>query len=296
MNDDLQQEGTPEESPSQETEAELDVGSFSDEDLDRLIEGTPDEANVQQSTQPESEVTEQVVEPEEAAPREVPVDYEKLKARAEEQAKFIERRSTEVGSLRAEIRRLATEKSELIKRLEIDSPVEAMREERQLERLRERDEALEVEDQKLAAEARFLQIVPQYVKPDQFDANEIRSVMIGDGVSEDATDNFLENLRYQDPALVIQLSQRAYLSKALKNLVPYTQQILKENEELKRKYESQGDNIARSISRELKKPASLQASRPVTRKVSETVNLSRLSDNELDEIINKGSLNGINSI
>lgn len=306
MSNDNEQDGTPEDSSIQETESAVeDVTSLSDEDLNLLIEGTPDEGNVTEPTQPDSEETtpteegetEEVEQQPEALSREeLEVRLAEQAKRIDDQAKFLERRSTELGTVKAELKRAIAEKEQLIRELELDSPVEAMRAEKQLERLKEQEEAVNAENVVLANRARFLQTVPKLVKPEQFDEAEIRATMLGDGAKEESVNNFLQNLDQQDPALVINLTQRAYLSKAIRQLVPLTQKLLAEREQWQKKAQNQGENIARSISRELKKPKALQASRPVNRNVSESVNLSRLSDAELDEIINKGSVNGINNI
>ena len=295
-NDLIEPEGTPEEVSSESNEVtEQDLATLSEEDLNQIIEGTPDESNEQAPTQPESQ--EQVDQESVEAPvQEKPEDIEKLRAQVEQQRLFIERRSNEVGHLKTEIKKLIAEKELLVRQNEIDSPVDAIRAERQVERLREQEAALNAEDQKLANQAAFLETVPRHVAPEQFDRDAIIAEFTADGVSPEGIQNFLGALDQQDPALVINVAKRAYYAKALMKLVPITQGLLAERDKWQKKAQNTGETLARNISQQLKRPVSLTSGRPTQRVVSENVNIPNLSLEELNEIITRDSQNGINSI
>jgi len=297
MNDFNEHEGTPEESVAEEVTAE-DVSALSDEDLTALLEGTPDVEPESSEPLPESHDGETESEPTEqqaeATPEEesqaAPIDVEKLQAQLAAKQEFIERRSSELGRLREQLKAAKQENETLVRQLEFDNPVEAIRAEKHGDKLREQDEALAREEQELAARSRFISTVPRHVRPDQFDAVEIEQTLLADGVDPVSARNFLATIDTQDPALVVNLSHRAYQAKALRQLVPFVKKVMAENQRLQREMGSQGETIAKKISRQLKSPKPLQASRPTGRNNSENLNFSSLSDADLDELIKKGSL------
>ncbi|MBP9838883.1 MAG: hypothetical protein KBC84_09230 [Proteobacteria bacterium] len=286
MIDDLEQEGTPEDTADSEI-SEEDLSNLSLEDLDLIIEGTPDEENAETPTQPDSQqddvASEELIEGSEPTkPQKTIEDYQR---ELDDQRKFNERRSSELGQLKLEFRKVIAEKEELIKKLEYDSPVEAMRAEKELERLKEDQEAIESEDIRIANESRFLATVPKHVKREEFDVNAIKEELLMDGAKPEHVENFMRNISQQDPALVINMAKRAYYASALKKLVPITQALLKEKETWGKKSATQGERIARSISQELKRPKTLTSGRPTPKAVSENIDVTRLSLKELDELI-----------
>jgi len=293
MNDFNEPEGTPEESVSAE-----DVSALSDEDLNALLEGTPDVEPEVSEPLPESHEGETESEPEaeqgEATPEEesqaAPVDVEKLQAQLAAKQEFIERRSSELGRLRVQLKAAKEENETLVRQLELDNPVEAIRAEKHGDKLREQDDALAREEQELAAKSRFISTVPRHVRPDQFDPVEIEQTLLADGVDPVSARNFLATIDTQDPALVVNLSHRAYQAKALRQLVPFVKKVMAENQRLQKEMGSVGETMAKKISRQLKSPKPMQASRPAGNNKSENLNFSSLSDAEIDEIIKKGSL------
>lgn len=301
----VEQEGTPEETV-EEVYQEPDVSELTDEDLEKLIQGTPLEGEEEDSNQPESQQEEAVktegegVEPEQQVQAESVEELQQRirqqEERLEHQRLMIERRSTELGHLRGENRKLMSQLQEKQRDLEDDNPVEAMRVERKLEQLEKDDEALQVEQERLAAEANFMRIVPRIVKPDEYDERAIRATLADDGLSDKDINDMLATLPQQDPGMVVNLIKRAHREKALKNLVPYTKSVIKENEELRKKLGEQGNDIARSISKELNKPKTISAAKPATRKAISESTVYSASDDELDEIIKRGSSYGRNSI
>lgn len=302
MND-FEQEGStePEDevAPSNE-EVELtdSLEELSEDELDRLIAGEEPAEDVPPDEQDAPEAKEEPkAEKPEATPQQLQEDLEKANERIANLTKELGRRSSEIGTLRAALREQAQVKEQEARELEIDQPVAAMKAMLEVERLKEQDKQLASEEEEVTRRAAFYERVPNVLRPEEFDIEAIRTELRLDGVPEDRIENFISRIDRQNPDLVIMASKRAYYAKALTKLVPKIKELMDENQRLKSSSKTQGEQLAQKISQQLKKPLAVPVSRaPVAKARVDDVTLDSLSDAELDELINKGTLNGIDNI
>ena len=301
MDNDLEQEGSTE--TLSEEVAELnqarELDNLSEDELEGLLSGIDPEQKELEEASPElPEPSDAAEKPQEEATAQASQDIvAELHQRIDGLQKIIGERSTEVGRLRSALRDAIANKEKSISDLEIDSPMDAVKATLELEKLKEQEAALGEEDLELATRARFYQTVPKVVPNEQFDLTAIREELLSDGIESHKVEKFIQQIDLQVPETVINVAKRAHYAKALKKLVPYLQQVIAERDELKARNVDKGDKIAKSISQQLKKTQPTNVGKPMSKNVSvESVNPDSLSDEELDELIKRGSVNGRNNI
>lgn len=193
--------------------------------------------------------------------RDFAAENAKLRAQLKQSEDFSKRRSTELGEARKEIKQLLADRIARAKDVEVDNPREAARLDREVEQLRQKDQALESEEDQVAQMREAMEILPRFLKPEEMDIAAIKQELLEDGLPADYVEQFAQNpIMRTRPDTLIHLTKRALYGKALRQIIPQLQAVTQERDELKAKLGKAGENVVNGIKGALKKPAPVTAS------------------------------------
>ena len=249
---------------------------------------SPEQGKDQHGDQPKPEPQKSAETPETAESQ-----AEKIRRLTDELAqkeKFIKRRSTEVGELRKQNRELLARLETQAKEVEIDNPREAARIDRAIEEVKRREHQLDDEQGHLGRVSEAMQIIPKYVKPEQFDVDEMRRELKEAGMPDEFVKEF-DPYTSAHPETTVFLARASYYGKALRQIVPAAQAVFEENKRLKEQLRGKGEKVLTGVQQALRKPPPMSASTSVASipDRSPDIDPSSMSDAEIQAYLAKNS-------
>ncbi len=253
--------------PSGQTESAPQIESMSDSDLDAILGGlgtettetkqqeaapqpeaeeAPAEANTTeeapkeetQAEDPPVKLQEEATEPEgdpkaeegERAQRE-----QELLARIEQQERFIQRRSNEIGQLRTELRAANERLKTALKDRFDEDPEAAVEDKLAIKENEAKLKRLDVEEQSLVQRHQAQKLLSRYVKPEEVSVEDMAESL----KSDQLPDEFVGAFRADPygsalPETLVQLAKRARAEKLLKAVVGYAKKLEGEVAQLKK--------------------------------------------------------------
>lgn len=315
--EEVDQKEESQDTPVEETE-ELDTAELSDEQLDKIIEEedlseeeeekSPEEEGSEQDTdnseeddshsktdKPEKEEDPEKEKKPEKEEKQLPSfeEHERLKKQIKAKEEMIQRQGNEVGALRKKITELQAliqksapkDENEWYDKEFAEKPHEAIKntvnrtlQENELnktnEELAQIEARHELERREFARQENNRTYLQQNA-PD-FDVKLVAEVLRNDGkVSEETIKGFIENPYKEDPGLILELHRRG-------KLLQQNKEYQKRLEEAKTKPNKIIKNLKKSARSPIEKIAPAGA-----KDYRLNVDVSKLSDKELEEIINK---------
>jgi len=227
-------------------------------------------------------------------------EYEQIKLRLENQRKFLERRSQEVGELRKQNKNLIAQLQAKATELELDNPREAARYDRAIEEATDRDRHLAEQQSEAVRLHEAVTIVPKYVTPEEFNIEDMVLELKEDGViNPEFIERFKQNpYKTQYPETLIHLAKRAHYGKHLRTLIPLTKALYEENQKLKGKVKTKGEDVMRGIQKAVKSAPALTTNGSAADTASSNGSMSAvddpslLSDAELEAFLKRAGSNG----
>lgn len=304
-------ENTTQEAPSDATpeteasESEVDVTSVPDSELDSFISSIGKE---KEETEPKAQKEvaqtedEQTVKPEDQEEETVTMsrsEVEALKTKLQKEAdyrvqqeKFIQRRSTEIGELRRQLKEAKAQlQSNLDERFH-ESPSEAMEDVDKLKTIDSHLQALDKEEAQERHVATAQSVVAKNIDLSSVDMNEVIETLVSDGINDK---EFLEEFAKNPWGLshgetLVQLFKRTQERKegvkakeVISKLLPLAKQLFEENKKLK----SKPEQILKNLSKNIKSSASINGStgNAASKKSFADIDVTKLKDDELDELL-----------
>lgn len=279
------------------------IADLSDEELEAAISGKSipsDDSDANDLPQPEQGVVNdpatppsgdtppdpKFVKPEELPKQPTPEEYEQIKNRLEEQRKFLDRRSQEIGELRKQKSDLIAQLQAKAAELEYDNPREAARYDRAIEEARQSEQRLATQQLEAQRLHEAVTIVPKYVKPEEFSIEDMILELKEDGVTNaDFIERFKENpYKTQYPETLIHLAKRAHYGKHLRTLVPLMRNMHEENQRLKEQIKNKGEQVMRGIKK------AVNSAPPITTNGSATANSNKAKASEDPSLLSDAEL------
>jgi hypothetical protein len=268
-------EATPE-----EIDAYLENATQAEEsyESDDLISEPATEQQEQTQTTPEgNDSQEEETDPE--------AEKEELLARLQQQESFIQKRNSEVGELRKQIKEANRQLVDLYKQVHIEDPEKALAIQNQINANNLKDQALSEEAEGITRRHESQKILAHHVPQEDWDVVGMRESLLSDGLPAEAVDKFAADpIAFTRPDVLVQLAKRAKAEKNLKIVARYAKNLLKELEQAR----GAKTQVVKQIAANLKKAPSVSngngGSAMKTRSVDPS-NLSRLSEKELDELL-----------
>ncbi len=219
-----------------------------------------------------------------------PEEYEDLKKQLASQREFLARRSNELGTLRKEKKSLIAQLRAKATEIEDEDPRRAAALDRAAEDQERITQQLEQEEAETVRIQQNLEVVPRYVKPDEWDVEAMCFEMKEDGVAPNIIETFRAN-PYASAAgtELIHLGKRAFYGKHLRQLVPITKGLYDRVKELEAQLSTKGADTLRGVKRAMKSPPQLTAASSATEAPNRqpSVDPSTMSDAELEALINR---------
>lgn len=252
----------------------------SDEDLDAYLTS----GDKEESTQPEAEEktvaqdspeegkTEPATEPEKQEAEKVTLskeEYAQLTKRLEtserrvkDKEQFIQRQATEVGSLRKERERLASENEKLSKVLEADSfessPKQLLDAHAKIQENNKQIRSLETQE----AQALGRSVIERYVPADDLNVDLMAASLERDGLDENLIRGFRSDPfspQNMHPETFIQLAKRAKAEDALVRVVDWARQTLEQKDKEIEALKQKPQEVLKGVEKALKQAPTVTA-------------------------------------
>lgn len=263
-----------------------------EENVDNGEESAPSN---EQSAEKESEQSEETNQPEQSAESSEKIKSleEQLKIekeRHEQQEKFLKRRSTEIGQLRAQIKELQAKLVNDIEEQKDVSPFEALKLQQQLDRVNEEDVKAQNEEREIAHRLVGQKVFETHANKELVNIKTLRQVLESDGLSGEFLNKFEADPYVQMmPETMIQLVKRAEEREKFKSK---ERELLAQIDELKKK----GVELAKRPEDVLNKLQEASRSNGTMKNKSggsipstKTIDFSTASDKELEEYLKQVS-------
>lgn len=289
-----------EQGATEQTEEFVSIEEAADADLDSyLSEGEKEPEPKPAESQPEKKLEQPQPKKAEApqtpdpAKADAPVSAEvhrKTLERLRAQELYNDRRGTEIGELRKQLRERDERLAQLTsKEAWIEDPQEAHKAQRERDKVTDNLSALDEEEQQLQAELVGKKIVANHLTPEEYDVDTAAAMLAEDGVSENFLNAFRANpLQTVYPETLVHIMKRAQLQTVLKKIIPATKKLLDDYNALKQQNVEQGTKTARQIQKNLSQPAGLNGSTATASASIEdaaATDFSDMSSAQLDEFL-----------
>lgn len=198
---------------------------------------------------------------------------------------FVQRRNTEVGNLRKQIRELSATLRERID--ENVDPKEVVEDTLKLKALEAKDQELESEVANLNKQHSAAQMLEKFAPGWTGLVDEMANTMAEDGIDERAVQAFKSNpLSFAHGETLVVLANRAKERQALRQLFAITKKVVEENRKLKGK----PHRVIEGVEKALKQIPSINGKLPGGSQGMDRIRRidpTRMSDSELDEYLKR---------
>jgi hypothetical protein len=279
---------TPSEMVSLEEATDAELDAF----LEQADKGKASEEIVEETTSESNEPGKTEAEKQTETPQKT-VDaneHAALQAKLKQVQLYADRRSTEIGELRKQNKELLAQLQQSAEETELSNPREAAKIDRAIEAVQAKDSQLAEEEATLHRTKQAMEIVPNYVKPEEMDLAAIKQELLDDGLEVPLVDKFISNI-YESayPETIIHLAKRAHYAKALRQIVPIAKQLYEDNQKLTEQLKKRGGDVLKGVQKELNKVAPITTATSASNSLdrSAVVDPSSMSDAEIEEYLKK---------
>lgn len=302
-------DGSEPEGDAEETQ-EVTLEDATDEELDKILSGeivleepSEETSSDQKESNEEEPAEEAEKEEQKAAPKEEQTDSVKLSRKEYEallqgmqkqqsqiaqQELYIKQRSSEIGELRKELKQAIAVREQGLDEKFQESPREALQQEREIGEIKEQLNSLDSEEAALNHLHTAQKVVSKFIKPEEADMPAMIQCLEEDGIDPQIIRKFEANpYLAAQPETIIQLHKRAHVTKLLKKLVDYTQQVVKERDAAVAKAKTGPGEMLSKVKENLKKSPDITgtAGRSGKPKAPSPQDMESWSDAELDEFL-----------
>lgn len=282
-------------------DGQVRLDQASDEDISAFLDNYPNaleqEENInEQAPDSQGEAVNPVEEPK-APPKDTRQEEENLRAKNEQlkqalekQTLFAQRRSSEIGELRAQLRDINAKLSQGLNESFIEDPEAAIDRKLQIKSNEQAIKQLEAEDIAIQHKHRAFQTVAAYVQPQEFDVDAMADALIRDGLPAEQVQAIKRDpFSFADGPTLVQMAKRAHAEKALLQVVAYARQLEATNKELM----SKPGQVLKGIETAARGRPMTAASGGSTAntKMSSMTDVSRMSDAEIDAFLRQSRQN-----
>jgi hypothetical protein len=218
------------------------------EDLNAFIasDKSLDDGEDQEELEPEDKKPEVSAEPKEkeqgltreqleAQLKEEREKHEKLRAHAKNVELWNSRQANEIGELRKAIKQAIAEKSKGLDEKFLESPREALRVSKDIEKHEAELAQLDQQEAALAHRQQAVQLVSAHIPEEELDVSAMAEVLASDGIPQDFIKSFVEDPFVQTHGeTIIQLHRRAVAEKQRNEAVAIIKKLIAENDRLKK--------------------------------------------------------------
>lgn len=305
----VENSGTPE--PDEQTSDEfVEIPDATDTELEQFLLSESEEDSESEETTPDRAQRPEKTETEKATPApnapqpQPPVNLAeenaKLQKRIEDQKRFLDRQSTEIGQARQQISEYKARLEAHAAEIADTDPREAAKLDRKIENANSKLEELDAE---LASNQNAVQTAELFraagVDKD-YDPAAVTQSLIEDGMDPEYAAAVAQNpAAYTEAPMALQLAKRARAEKVIRLIVPAMKTLHDENQELKRQLQEKGVQVINGVKKALKSspPVTAAAGAPKARNANLEMSMADMSDAELDEFMKQGTgKNGKNSV
>lgn len=208
----------------------------------------------------------------------------KLKAHNKNVELWNNRQSTEIGELRKQLKEAIQKKSEGLQEKFLEDPVAASK---QLDAIKQHEQELQALDSQEAVLQhiqRTYQVVTQHIPENELNVEAMAKSLEADGLDKSFIQTFMQNPYAQAHGeTIIQLNKRAVAESRLQEAVGVIQQLVAENEKLKKRTGSVLSNVEKASRQTPSVTASNGGALPTSR--GSAINFDKMSDAELAEFL-----------
>lgn len=299
-------------------DSQVPVAEATDEELQGFLDAPDTEDSVEETsevtpspeapTEPQPETGEKPTEPQQTAPQtpptpvtqptaeELQAQNERLKAQLAEKEKFIQRRSTEIGELRKQVRDYAARLDAAAEEAEAAGDIRKVTELSLKKQEAERkEEELRGEQTRLDNAAQAHALLPKYLSPEEFDPQAIGVELSEMNLPPAAVQQIVADPHSSMyPETLIFASRMAYYGKHLRSIVPKFQQLQQENAQLKEQLRNKPNEVLKGVTKALKTTQTVNATASASSRPNRTpvVNPANLSDADLEALLQGDGING----
>lgn len=221
----------------------------------------------------------------------------KLEAELKQARTFIDRRGTEIGELRKQLRAAEERLADLTSDEKWhESPRQAAEDYGKLKEVRQNLQNLDQEEQANHFELQARQIASQHLEEEEADFEAVAQMLTNEGYSPQFVAQFRQNpFRTVGPDTLVNMAKRAHREGVMRKIIPATQKLLEENIALKKQLSEAGAKTAQQIQRNLSRPAELTASQSTASASIDdaaTTDFTQMNPEQLEEFLRRAERNG----
>lgn len=272
---------------------EDDLNAFLDDNEYR--EGENVEESVEEESQPvdpsEQQKQEEVTpEVDVAAEQEkMQQNLERFRKQVEGQEILMQRQISKIAELKRQLIGMNQELLQNIGDKQLEDPRSAELDRMRLNQNQQQINALENEERMLAQRSNFMQAVTRYIPPTEMpQIDELCECLKADGLDDSQLVEFRKDPSRMPVSTFIQLQRRARAEKAFSKMIPTLKQLVEENKNLKAALKNGRRNVLNGVEKAARQTPSVTSARPSSTDVPSFIDVTKLSDAELEELLRKG--------
>lgn len=217
---------------------------------------------------------------------------EQLRAAIAKQNAYVQRRSSEIGELRKQLRVAQAQLAEGLNEKFIESPNDAMDAKLQIRANQQILERLDEEESALGARTENFKLVSTHIQPDEFDVTAMAESLARDGIDKEHVSEFMKDpFSFTDGTTLIQLAKRTYAENIARKLWAHVQELQGYVQSLRGQPAKVLENIQHATAQKPMTAAS-GGSRQQSKANVDNLDVSRLSDAEIDEFLKRARQRG----
>ena len=216
-------------------------------------------------------------------------NLERFRKQVEGQEILMQRQISKIAELKRQLIGMNQELLQSIGDKQLEDPRSAELDRMRLNQNQQQINQLEDEERRLAQRSNFMQAVTRYIPPTEMpQIDELCECLKADGLDDSQLVEFRKDPSRMPVSTFIQLQRRARAEKAFSKMIPTLKQLVEENNNLKAALKNGRRNVLNGVEKAARQNPSVTNARPSNSEVPSFVDVTKLSDAELDDLLRRG--------